>query len=129
MRSPEEGTGRASGTLCQCHPAARYVELNPVRAGLVPTAEDWPWSSARAHLAGRDDALAKVAPLLAIIGDWRALLDSALAEEELRDFRRHGRTGRPLGSAAFLDRLESMVGRVLRARKGGRPRKLRKLPK
>ena len=101
----------------------------PVRAGLVPSAEDWAWSSARAHLAGRDDALVKVAPLLAIVADWRALLDSALAEEELRDFREHGRTGRPLGSAPFLDRLESLVGRVLRARKGGRPRKLRKLPK
>ena len=109
--------------------AARSVELNPLRAGLVPSAEDWAWSSARAHLAGRDDALVKVAPLLAIIADWRALLDSALEEEELRDFRQHGRTGRPLGSAPFLDRLESMVGRVLRARKGGRPRKLRKLPK
>ncbi len=33
--------------------AARYVGLNPVRAGLEPSAADWPWSSARAHLAGR----------------------------------------------------------------------------
>jgi putative transposase len=109
--------------------AARYVQLNPVRAGLVASAEDSPWSSASAHLAGRDDALVQVAPLLAIIGDWRALLDSALAEEQLRELREHGRTGRPLGSGPFLERLESMVGRVLRARKGGRPRKLRKLPK
>jgi putative transposase len=38
---------------------ARYVELNPVRAGLVARAEDWPWSSAAAHLAGRDDALVR----------------------------------------------------------------------
>ena len=67
--------------------------------------------------------------LLAMIGDWRAFLDSAVREEELRDLREHGRTGRPLGSVSFLDRLESMVGRVLRPQKGGRPRKLRKLSK
>jgi putative transposase len=35
--------------------AARYVELNPVRARLVAKAEDYPWSSAVAHLSGRDD--------------------------------------------------------------------------
>ena len=67
--------------------AARYVELNPVRAGLVADAADWPWSSARAHLSGRDDRLVQVAPLLAMLGDWRALLDSALPEEELRELR------------------------------------------
>ena len=108
--------------------AARYVELNPVRAGLVADAADWPWSSARAHLSGRDDRLVQVAPLLAMIGDWRAFLDSALPEEQLRELRKHGRTGRPLGSPSFLDRLETMVGRILRPQKGGRPRKLPKQP-
>jgi putative transposase len=33
-----------------------YIELNPVRAGLVQNAEDWKWSSARAHLTGTDEA-------------------------------------------------------------------------
>ena len=60
--------------------AARYVELNPVRAGLVADAAEWPFSSARPHLSGRDDRLVKVAPMLAITNDWRALLDSALDE-------------------------------------------------
>jgi len=46
--------------------AARYVELNPVRARLAERAGDWRWSSARAHLDGRDDALVQVAPLLAL---------------------------------------------------------------
>src|ERR1051325_9749942 len=45
---------------------ARYVELNPVRARLVRRARDWRWSSARAHLTGRDDGLAVVRPLLAL---------------------------------------------------------------
>jgi len=100
--------------------AARYIELNPVRAGLVAKAEDWPWSSARAHLAGRDDQLATVAPLLAMIGDWCGFLNSAMPEEELRDIRQHSRTGRPLRDEAFLDRLDGMVGRLLKPQKRGR---------
>ena len=103
--------------------AARYIELNPLRAGLVASAEDWRWSSARAHVAGRDDCLVKVTPLLAMIGDWRAFLDSAQPEEELRKLRSHTRTGRPLGGEAFLDRVEAIVGRLLRPQKGGRPKK------
>lgn len=99
--------------------AARYVELNPVRAGLVPSAQQWPWSSARAHLAGRDDRLVKVAPLLAMIADWNAFLQSAVPEEELKQIRRHGRTGRPLGNETFLGRLEGLVGRVLKPQKRG----------
>ncbi len=99
--------------------AARYVELNPVRAQLVSKAEDWPWSSARAHLAGRDDQLVKVTPLLEIIGDWGAFLGSAMREEDLSDIRRHTRTGRPLGDETFLARLEGMVGRVLKPQKRG----------
>ena len=99
--------------------AARYVELNPVRARLVPSAGQWPWSSARPHLSGRDDGLVKVAPLLAMAGDWNALLDSAVREEELEDLREHGRTGRPLGDATFLERLEKIVGRPLKPQKRG----------
>ena len=99
--------------------AARYVELNPVRARLVSKAEDWPWSSARAHLAGRDDQLVKVAPLLGMIGDWRAFLNSAMSEADLSDIRHHTRTGRPLGDETFLARLEGMVGRVLKPQKRG----------
>ncbi len=67
--------------------AVRYVELNPVRAGLVLDAADWRWSSAKAPLSGRDDALVQVAPLLALVSDWRGFLYSAMPEEELRDLR------------------------------------------
>jgi putative transposase len=41
-----------------------YVSLNPVRARLVSRAEDWAWSSARAHLAGEDDSLVSMRPVL-----------------------------------------------------------------
>ena len=56
---------------------ARYVELNPVRAELAARALAWRWSSAAAHLSGHDDSLVQVAPLLAMVDDWQALLDSA----------------------------------------------------
>jgi hypothetical protein len=44
--------------------AVSYVSLNPVRAGLVGYAADWEWSSVRAHLAGKDDGLVTVRPVL-----------------------------------------------------------------
>ena len=99
--------------------AARYVELNPVRAKLATGPEDWPWSSARAHLAGRDAGALSVRPLLDRVGDWRTFLDGGLGEEALEALRRHERTGRPLGSTAFVERLESMLGRPLKKRKPG----------
>ncbi len=108
--------------------AARYVELNPVRAGLAPDPSGWRWSSAGAHLAGRDDRLVRVAPLLAMVTDWQGLLNSATREEELRDLRKHVRTGCPLGNTAFVDRLERIAGRILRPKEPGRPSKFRKHP-
>ena len=90
-----------------------------VRARLVPVAADWRWSSAKAHLCGQDDRLVKVAPLLAMVGDWNAFLDSAVAEEELAELRRHVRTGRPLGDETFVGRVEEMVGRILKPHKRG----------
>ena len=45
----------------------RYIELNPVRAGLVKNPENWPWSSASAHLKGENDMLVNASPLLLIV--------------------------------------------------------------
>src|SRR4030043_1720511 len=106
--------------------AARYVELNPVRAGLVHGAADWRWSSARSHLSGRDARLVQAAPMLALLADWQTLLNSAIPEEDLRDLRAHVRTGCPLGNPTFVERLERMVGRILRPQRPGRPPKLPK---
>ena len=100
--------------------AVRYVELNPIRARLVESAGDWPWSSARAHLTGRGDGLVAVAPLLDAVGDWEAFLASPTGASELDLLRRHERTGRPLGDAAFVADLEGRLGRRLRPGKRGR---------
>ena len=58
--------------------------------------------------------------------DWRALLTSALTEDELRQFREHERTGRVLGGDAFQRRLEKKLGRVLHRQKPGPKRPLAK---
>jgi len=103
--------------------ATRYIELNPVRAGLVKKPEEYKWSSALAHLQGEDDILFKVEPLSAIVRNWRDLLKTDLTEDEKETIRRHERTGRPAGSAGFLSRLEKMTKRRLTKQKPGPKRK------
>ncbi len=100
---------------------ARYVEMNPVRAKLARGPRAWTWSSARAHLTGRDDGLVSVAPLLDRAGDWKAFLGAGLAAEETDLIRGHERTGHPLGGARFLARLKRRLGRDVTPRKPGRP--------
>ncbi len=100
--------------------AVRYVELNPVHAHMVKHAEDYQWSSARAHLAEEDDKLVTVAPMLNRVSNWRGYLDSDLDESTKETFRMHGRTARPLGDEAFLEHLERIAGRALRPQKPGR---------
>ena len=99
--------------------AARYVELNPVRAGLVDAPSDYRWSSTSAHLEGRGDALVCVKPLLELAPDWRRLLTTVIPQEELRILRARDLTGRPLGEEAFVIGLEQKLGKVLRRQKPG----------
>src|SRR4030065_1951371 len=65
--------------------AARYVELNPVRAKLALKAEDYPWSSASAHLSGRDDMLVKVVPLLEMVDDLAEVPEAEVGAKELKE--------------------------------------------
>ena len=107
--------------------AARYVELNPVRAKLCRVPWRWRWSSAPAHVAGHNDGLADVAPLLGRVEDWRQYLAAGLSGEEAALLRQHERTGRPLGGTAFLKRLEHKLGRILHKKSPGRkPKKEQK---
>jgi putative transposase len=101
----------------------RYIELNPVRAGLVSIPEEYPWSSAEAHMKGRNDDLVKVQPLLRMVDDWRQFISDDVSDEEYELLQRHERTGRPLGSTSFIERLEKKLSRILTPQKGGRPKK------
>jgi putative transposase len=102
---------------------ARYVGLNPVRAGLTAKAADWPWSSVRAHLEGRPDPLLTPDPLRERLGDGMArFFDIDVQAEALRRLRRASSTGRPLGAAAWVKALEASTGRALADPPLGRPR-------
>jgi putative transposase len=82
--------------------AVCYVSLDPVRTRLA-RAEDWPWSSVRAHLAGADDALVAVRPAPERQPDLAAMLADA-AEAGFAALRRSEGSGRPVGTADFRRR-------------------------
>ncbi len=103
--------------------ALRYVALNPVRAGLVERAQDWPWSSTRALLAGQDNHVVSVAPALERTGDFRAFLsedfDEALTYAALR--KAEG-LGRPIGTREWLEAMAEQSGKpLLPGKRGPRP--------
>jgi putative transposase len=100
--------------------AARYVALNPVRAKLTDRAEDWPWSSVRAHLAGEDDELVEVAPLLDRYGCFATFLGGEEDQQATRALRASEISGRPAGSPEWIATLEAASGRSLAPKKRGR---------
>jgi putative transposase len=100
--------------------AARYIERNPVRAGLVNLAEEYPWSSAKAHVLGiRDSLLSEDTPSF-FSNNWAHRLRIADQENELQLFGKHAQTGRPLGNEAFIQNLENSTGRKIAFQKRGR---------
>lgn len=104
--------------------AIRYVELNPVAAGMAKEAGDWRWSSARAHLAGENDGLTDIAALEGVVGNWRAMLRTGLEAGDVDEATRSAiesaiRTGRPLGDERYVASLEGRTGRTLRPGKRG----------
>ena len=93
-------------------PAIRYVERNPVRAGMVGHAEEYCWSSAPAHCGLREDTmLSSDLPMLGQIPDWAAWLRDEVPVEAMTFLRARTHTGRPCGDEAFLRRIGMQVGR------------------
>ena len=103
--------------------ALRYVESNPVRAGLVDHASDWPWSSAAAHTGGTDRShLLDTAEwsLTWTVAGWRQALIGGIDDgAHWERIRAATRTGRPAGADDFVKRLELDRKRPLRLRKRG----------
>lgn len=99
--------------------ALRYVALNPVRARLVARARDWPWSSTRAQLSGKDDGLTSTAPVTARFPRFVELLALGPDEQAFAKLRQAETIGRPLGDTAFLRRIERATKRTLRPGKRG----------
>ncbi len=99
--------------------AARYIELNPVRAGLAEHAWQYRWSSAAAHIEGRDDSLVRVAPLLNMFGEWKKYLSFNITTEEAEKIQYHSQTGIPLGDESFVSDLEKKFSLNFKPRKRG----------
>lgn len=99
--------------------AVRYIERNPVRAGLCARPEDWRWSSVHAHLTTVRDDLVNTAPMCQRISDWRNYLFENDDPGVLDSLRVHTRTGRPAGDEQFVDKLEVLTGQRLRRRRPG----------
>jgi putative transposase len=97
--------------------------MNPVAAGMVRRAQDWPWSSARAHLAGADDGVVTTAPLLARIVDFAGMLAGAQDDAAIQALLASRTTGRPVGAADWIKALEAQTDRRLApARRGPKPK-------
>ena len=104
-----------------------YVEQNPVRAHLVESAEQWRWSSARAHLEDRPGDLLDFSLWRRRFTpeSWREQLSLGVRDAALLErIREATRTGRPSAEEAFLRELEGQMNARLLPRKRGRPRKL-----
>lgn len=104
--------------------AVRYVELNPVRAGMLECPWEYPWSSARPHVLG------VLPPVSLADADrfgmqsglaWKMFLAGGLGDIELESIRSSTRKGLPLGEQAFVERVEDMVARDLSSGSAGRP--------
>ena len=106
--------------------ALRYVERNPVRAGIVRKPWRWRWSSAGVHV-GQRNGIIYVEDITNLIDTsielWKEYLDSDENEEDIENIRKHTLLGRPLGTTAFIGKLGKRVGRVLSVLPRGRPKK------
>lgn len=100
--------------------AVRYVEMNPVRAGLCATLDAWCWSSVHAHRRRVDDLLVSVEPMLQRVDNWDGYVGTPTSASSMDAIRRHTRTGRPVGSKQFIDELERITGRDLHMGRPGR---------
>lgn len=117
--------------LLICH---RYIEMNPVRAGMVADPGNYAWSSYRANAYGREDPT--VTPHLVYTGlaahemdrraAYRHLFMETLSDALLNQIRHAGNSNGPLGSASFVDNMKTLAGLPPGPRRRGRPRSAEK---
>lgn len=106
--------------------AVRYVENNPVRAGLVEKPWDWRWSSARTHVEGKnsDLPLGDISQFIEI-KNWADYLSKFEDKELIKTLRKNTLVGRPSVDANFVVHLEKILGVKLMSLKRGRPVKIK----
>ncbi len=103
--------------------AIRYVERNPVKAGIVKKAEDYIWSSAKAHVYKKRDEVLSDNFVVDEINDWREYLSDESDDGKGALFVKHADTGRPLGDEKFIEKIERVTEKILRKNKPGPKKK------
>lgn len=106
--------------------AMRYIENNPVSSRMCRKPWDYEWSSAQDHIGLRKNGgIIDVSGWNETVGkdSWKTLLGEKINEGDIKNLQVHTRTGRPLGSDTFISKLETKIGRRLRALSVGRPKK------
>ena len=106
---------------------ARYIENNPVRANFVKKAEDYPWSSAKAHILRVKDKILSGEDWLED-NEYKAYCEFLRYEEKQMEvsIRKSTSTGRPLGSEWFIRGLQKILERDIFLKRVGRPRRKRR---
>jgi len=103
---------------------ARYIEQNPMRAKIVNKAEDYPHSSAKAHIHGvKDEILGEALFEGRQREDYIELMKASIKEEEINSIRNHTKNGRPMGSESFIEKMERKLDRIFKSKPRGRPKK------
>jgi len=104
--------------------AMRYVEQNPVRAGIAAKPWEYPWSSAESHILNEpEDGLLDHTAWRELMepSDWRKLVGRRVRKSEGVFLRRNTERGWPLASDSILAKFEKLLGRRVRPLDIGRP--------
>lgn len=98
----------------------RYIEGNPVRAHIVPSAKDWSWSSHR-NRAGLNNSIAEKLPITLPVG-WTSCVDQMLTEDELAKIKTSMHRQTPFGSPPWQTNICRELGLESTLKPKGRPR-------
>jgi putative transposase len=128
-----EGRFKASSVESEYYLLAcyRYIELNPVRAGMVERCDEYAWSSYHANANGQKDLMIAPHPVYLRLGrtksqrqmGYRALFKDRLSDSLISEIQQTTQTGTPLGSDKFRKNIEELLGVKTGYAKRGRPAK------
>lgn len=116
-----------------CLACYRYIELNPVRAGIARGPEEYPWSSYRCNAAGKPSSLVTPHPVFLSLAataaerreSYRQLVQEGLDDDLSGEIRQALRKGLPSGDEGFRRRIASSLNRPLGSGRLGRPRNVK----
>lgn len=108
----------------------RYIERNPVRAGIVKKPCSWKWSSAKVHCLMKEPDELGVNRLFEYVEvnqkSWKEFIEMPDNLDDIKRIKKNTRKGRPLGTNEFVERLEKKLNRILKLKPKGRPKKIDK---